>query len=296
MSWLNELEKLSNLKHPIFQGPLDIFQTQTARLIPQQALWGTGLGLHPKPLHTWGWFSWRKAQTWPWSADKNGRKEWDTHEWKRKIRVRHIGEEKGCVAKRKIRRQLSAHMCVPILTFTVLEPRFPFWKDKKGESQVKKWLTFPEIQICNGLMTFSSWRTQTVSTWFPCKPISPPHQECSHLMLHASVFMHHFCNGSCFGAPPGFLFDFNIVNNNLDNQEGKLHPAGGKTGPLLAVPAWLCAVSGYIIRTNALEKSSCLDRCCLIWLYSSLFVMHISHCWDLYASIYFDTSAEVMLH
>lgn len=38
MSSLNELEKFSNLKHPIFQGPLDIFQTQTARLIPQQAL------------------------------------------------------------------------------------------------------------------------------------------------------------------------------------------------------------------------------------------------------------------
>lgn len=247
MSWLNELEKFSHLKHPIFQGPSDIFQTQTARLIPQQALWGTGLGLHPKPLHTceyWGWFLLEEGTNltlacW-WKQEKGVR-----HAWVEEKNQRHrLGEEKGCVAKRKIRRQLSAHMCIPILTFTVLEPRFPFWKDKKGESQVEKWLTFP--LRCKFVMV--KWHSHTgehkkVSTWF-----------------------HHFCNGSCFGAPPWFLFDFNIVNNNLGNQEAKLHPAGGKTGPLPAVLTWLCAVSGYITRTNALEKSSCLDRCCLIWL------------------------------
>lgn len=36
MRSLNEFEMFSNLKHPILQRPLEIIQTQIAKLIPQQ--------------------------------------------------------------------------------------------------------------------------------------------------------------------------------------------------------------------------------------------------------------------
>lgn len=123
MSSLNELEKFSDRKHLIFQRPLDIFQTPTARLIPQQALWGASLGLHPKPLYTckyWGWFLLEEGTNltlvrYAWAEEKNCS---GTH-----------GERKRLWRKRKIRQQLREHKCVLRLTFTVFEKQFPFWKD-----------------------------------------------------------------------------------------------------------------------------------------------------------------------
>lgn len=189
--------------------------------------------------------SWRKAWTWPWSAHENKGKEWDTHEWKRKIGVGHMGEERGCGEKRKIRR--LGNTCVLILTFTVLQTRFPFWKDKKGENQVEKWLTFllrykfvvvkwhfhaeehktrPPVflEACFSPSGTSNWEGDGMRT----------HQERCHLTLHSSVFMHHFCSDSCLVQSTTLIFVwFQHLQQQYGQSGGEItsRRSDGKTGP-----------------------------------------------------------------
>lgn len=113
---------------------------------------------------------------------------------------------------------------------------FLFWNDKKGDNQVKKWLTFllRYKEICSN-SRFSHWRTQKASTCFSWKPVFAPleHQTgrvtgwgCIRSVPFDFTLQRFYASVAAVWcrAEPWFLSDFSIFNNNLGNQEVKSHP------------------------------------------------------------------------
>lgn len=134
MSSLKELENFSNLKHPIFKGlwifskPKEpswslsrLFEARIWASIQSLCIPGSIKRLVPPGRGNGPDLGWRKQG-----------KEWDTHDWKREIGRGHVGKERGCLQKKKIRRQLWEYMCVLVLTLH-LEHSFHFEKKIKRE-------------------------------------------------------------------------------------------------------------------------------------------------------------------
>lgn len=175
-----------------------------------------------------------------------------------------MGEENGCGEKKKIRRELRKHVSSSINVHSS-----SFLKRLKGRESGRKWLTFLlRYKFVVVKWDFHAGEHKSIHLFFLEACFSP--SETSNrrvtgwgrirsvaISLYTPVFL---CITSAVAAvwcraQPWFLSDFSIFNNNLGNQEVKSHPAGQMAWWLPAIPAWLCALGGYIIHTNMLEKS-----------------------------------------
>lgn len=221
MSSLKELENFSSLKHPIFKGlwifskPKEpswslsrLFEARIWASIQSLCIPGSikrfvppGRGNGPDL----GWLKeTRKEVRYAWVEERN--------------RTGTHGERKGLSSEKEDKTAaLGIHVrsCINAPFGT----QFPFWKDKKGENQVEKWLTFllryKFAVLINEFLTVEDTPPPhpptTTSTYFPWSLSAPSeaanpesdgmgtHRECCHSTLHFSGFLHHSCGGACLG-------------------------------------------------------------------------------------------------